>query len=206
MNGGRERGGPVVLGAVERSQGPASARKWQKAGTTTGGHGPTALPADLDTRTRALKERLYASFTGLAILAALSRTGHGSAADALLSLSIGVFGISAAGFLAEVVSHQVAHQRLPAAGELRTMARIALGALGTASVPVIALALAWGGIIALTWGLWSGMALYAATLVAVTLIAVRRSGLPSAQRLFSSAMLLGLAVAVVALLQLAHRG
>jgi hypothetical protein len=186
--------------------GAVSARRWLMAGTTTVDNGATALATVPDQRTRALKERIYACFTGVAILAALSGTGHGSAADALFSLAIGVSGISAAGFLAEVVSHQVAHQRLPVAGELRTMARIALGALGTASAPVVALALAWGGIVTLTWGMWIGMGLYAATLVAVTLIAVRRSRLPPAQRLFSSAMLLGLAVAVVALLELAHRG
>jgi hypothetical protein len=176
------------------------------AGTTTDDYGAAAPPARLDERTRALKERIYANFTGLAILAALAGTGHGTAADAVFSLGIGVFGISAAGFLAEVVSHQVTHQRLPAAGELRTMVRIASGALATASAPVAVLALAWGGLIAREWGLWTGMALYAATLVAVTLVAVQRSRLPPSQRLLSSVMLLGLAIAVVALLQLGHHG
>jgi hypothetical protein len=75
-----------------------------------------ALSTTLDERTRTLKERIYASFTGLAILAAVSGTDHATSAEALLSVGIGVLGISAAGFLAEVVAHQVTYQRLPAAG------------------------------------------------------------------------------------------
>jgi hypothetical protein len=174
--------------------------------TTICDQGALAPTARLDERIRALKERIYASFTGLAILAAVSRTDHGTAADALLSLGIGVSGIAAAGFLAEVVSHQVAHRRLPAAGELRTMARIALGALGSASAPVVVLALAWGGLLALEWALWIGMSLYAATLVAVTAAATGRTGVAAPQRLLSSAVLLGLASVVVALLQIPHLG
>ena len=179
-------------------------RRRLAADTTIGDHRVPALSTTLDERTRALKERIYAAFTGLAILAAVYGTGHGGSAEALLSVGIGVLAISAAGFVAEVVSHQVTHQRLPAVGELRTMGRIALGALGTASAPVVVLALAWGEMIALEWALWIGMALYAATLLAVILIAVRRSGLRPSQRLLASAMLLGLALIVVALLQLAH--
>ena len=86
------------------------------------------------------------------------------------------------------------------------MGWIALGALGSASAPVVVLALAWAGMIALEWALWIGMALYAVTLVAVILVAVHHSRLRPGQRLLASAMLLGLAVVVVALLQLAHLG
>lgn len=57
-----------------------------------------------------MKERIYATLTCLAILAAISATGHATPSDALLSLAVGVTGIAAAGFLAEVVAHQVAHQ------------------------------------------------------------------------------------------------
>jgi hypothetical protein len=159
-----------------------------------------------DETTRALKERIYATFTGLAILAAASSSGHSTPAGSLFALAIGVLAISAAGFLAEIVSHQVAHQRLPAAGELRAMGRIASGALGTAFAPIVVLTIARGGIVPLQGALYIGMALYAATLVAVTLVAVRRSGLRPSQRVLAWAMLLGLGLAVVALLQLAHVG
>ena len=158
----------------------------------------------LDERSRALKERVYASFTGLAILGAISAAHHATAAEALLSLAVGVFGISAAGFLAEVIAHQVAHEELPPAREVRTMARIALGALGSASTPIFVLALAWAGVLSLEWALWLGMAVYGATLVIIILVAARRSGLRPIQRLVSSAMLVGLALIVVAVLLIAH--
>jgi hypothetical protein len=174
------------------------------AGTRSGDQSARISAARLDARTRALKERIYANFTGLAILAAVSATGHATSEQALLSVAIGVLGISAAGLLAEIIAHQLAHQRLPTAAELHTMGRIALGALGSASAPVVVLALAWGAMIPLEWALWIGMALYAATLVALTLVAANHSGLRPRQRVLSSAMLLGLALVVVALLRLAH--
>jgi hypothetical protein len=166
--------------------------------------GPIETSAGLDESTRALKERIYASFTGLAILAAVYANGHATAPAALLSVAVGVFGISAAGFLAEVVAHQVAHQRMPSSAEVRTMGRIALGALGSASLPILVLALSWAGLISLDLALWIGMAIYAATLVLVMLVAAHNSGLPPLQRLLSSAMLVGLALLVVAVLLLAH--
>jgi hypothetical protein len=181
-----------------------STRRRLMTDTTIGDHGARTSSTRLDERTRALKERIYASFTGLAILAAVSATGHATCAQVLLSVTIGVLGISAAGLLAEIIAHQLAHQRLPAVGELHTMGRIALGASGSASAPVIVLALAWAGMISLEWALWIAMALYAATLVAVMLVAAHRTGLRPIQRLLSSAMLLGLALVVVALLRLAH--
>ena len=158
----------------------------------------------LDESARALKERIYASFTGLAILAAIYANGHATAPEALLSVAVGVFGISAAGFLAEVVAHLVAHQRMPSRAEVRTMGRIALGALGSASLPILVLALSWAGLLSLEAALRIGMAIYAATLVVVMLVAAHNSGLPPLQRLVSSAMLVGLALLVVAVLLLAH--
>ena len=166
--------------------------------------GPPEASTGLDERTRALKERIYASFTGLAILAAISATGHATASDALLSVAVGVFGISAAGFLAEVVAHLVTHERMPSSGEVRTMGRIAVGALGSASLPILVLALSWAGVMSVDLALWIGMALYAATLVLVMLVAAHNSGLRPAQRLIASAMLVGLALLVAGVLLLGH--
>ena len=84
------------------------------------------------------------------------------------------------------------------------MGRIALGALGSASLPILVLALSWAGIVSLDLALWIGMAIYAATLVVVMLVAAHNSGLHPLQRLVSSAMLVGLALLVVAVLLLAH--
>jgi len=153
---------------------------------------------------RALKERIYASFTGLSILAALTAAGHATAISALVSVAVGIVGISAAGFLAEVVAHQVAHKAFPDRGELHTMALIALGALGSASAPLILLAFATFGVIETDLALNIAMGLYAATLVVIILLAAARSGLRSMQQLISAAMLVGLAIVVVGVLLLAH--
>ena len=166
--------------------------------------GPAEHDGRRTERAHALKERIYASFTGLAILAAITANGHSTAKDALLAVAVGVLGISAAGFLAEVVAHQVAHERMPSGGEVATMGRTALGAWASAFLPVVVLALSWAGAISLDWALWIAMAIYAATLVAVMFIAARQSGLRPFQRLVSAAMLLGMALVVVAVLQVAH--
>ena len=84
------------------------------------------------------------------------------------------------------------------------MGRIALTALGSASLPLLVLALSWAGLLSLEVALWIGMGIYAATLVVVMLVAAHNSGLTPVQRLVSSAMLIGLALFVVAVLLLAH--
>jgi len=157
-----------------------------------------------DERSRALKERIYASFTGLSILAALAVGGHTTAPEALLSVVVGVVGICSAGFLAEVAAYQVAHRRLPASAELRSMARIALGAFTSASAPILVLAVSWGGLLTVEQALWFGILVYCASLVVIMVVAGRSSGLRPAQQLVSSAMLVGLGVLVVAVLFFAH--
>jgi len=53
---------------------------------------------------QALKERVYATFTGLALVLVLR--GHETTPrDATFSLAIGVLGITVAGFAAEVIAH-----------------------------------------------------------------------------------------------------
>lgn len=160
--------------------------------------------AAIEERTRALKERVYATFTGLSVLGALLAGGHATPGQAFLELTVAIFAISIAGFLAEVIAHEVSHQRWPTSRELRTMARIALGALGSASAPAVVLLLATFGLIGLNFALWVGVITYAVTLVLIILLASRHMGLRPFQRLASSAMLLGLAFVVVTVLLLAH--
>ncbi len=163
-----------------------------------------ASDEDTDIRTRSLKERIYATFTGLAILSAVMVTGHATAWEVFFTVLIGVFGISAAGFLAEIVAHQVSYKRMPQAAEVTVMARIALSALGSASAPLIVLAASGLGLFDVDIALRLGMALYAAVLVAIFLVASHRSGLRPLQKLISSAMLAGIALLIVAVLSLAH--
>jgi len=159
---------------------------------------------ELDIRTRSLKERIYATFTGLAILAAVVAGGHAAAWDAFLTVLVGVFGISLAGFVAEAVAYQVGHKKLPDRAELGVMGKIALTALGSASVPLIVLALSGFGLLDVDLALRLGMALYAVTLVGIFLVAAHRSGLSALQKLVSSAMFVGVAGLVVGVLLVAH--
>ncbi|PPH31225.1 hypothetical protein [Rathayibacter rathayi] len=64
---------------------------------------------------------------------------HPDAVHALQSLVVSIVGISAAGFVAEVIAHQVVHAATPSGTDARTMLRIAGGALASASLPVLVL-------------------------------------------------------------------
>ena len=164
---------------------------------------PTDLH-ELEARTQALKERIYATFTGLAIVAAVSTNPEVTGLEALLAVGLGVIGISAAGFLAEVVAHQIMRGVFPTGRELRIMGRIAVEALGSASIPLIVLAIAAFGLMPIGVALWIAVGLYAATLVAIILWAAHRSGLRFWQRVAAAGMLAGLAVIVAAVLLVAH--
>jgi len=160
--------------------------------------------AHLAVRIRALQERIYATFTGLAIVVAVDATGDGGAWQAFLTVLVGIIGISAAGFLAEVVAYEVGHRRLPSGAEVREMASIAGSALASASIPLIVIALSGFGLLGLELALRLAMAVYAATLVAIFLLAARSTGLRPVQRILSSAMFLVLALLVVGVLFFAH--
>ncbi|MET0589927.1 MAG: hypothetical protein ABWZ77_02010 [Naasia sp.] len=166
---------------------------------------PPTDQATLDERTRALKERIYASFTGLAVVTVLATNNEGtSPSNAFFTLAASILGISVAGFVAEVLSHQISHEGLPSARETRTMLRIAAGALGSASIPLIVLALSWAGWIELELALQIGVGIYLAVLATITLVASRRTRLPFRQQLLSLLFLVGLGVVVVGILAVAH--
>ncbi len=153
------------------------------AETTNRDHGGPEVSTRLDERTRALKERIYATFTGLAILGALFANGTPLRRKRCCPSRWACSASRPPGFLAEVVAHLVAHQALPSSAEVRIMGRIALAALGSASLPLLVLALSWAGLLSLDLALWIGMGIYAATLVAVMLVAARHTGLTPVQRL-----------------------
>ncbi|KQQ05509.1 MULTISPECIES: hypothetical protein [unclassified Rathayibacter] len=158
----------------------------------------------LDQIARALKERVYAAFTGLAVVMIYAVGDEPDAAHALRSLVVSIVGISAAGFVAEVIAHQVTHAATPSAAEARTMLRIAAGALASASVPVFALLAAVLGWLDDQTALWIGVGVYVATLAGIALIAVARSGLGWRRSLVSLLGLVGLGALVVGVLALAH--
>ncbi|WP_146076980.1 MULTISPECIES: hypothetical protein [unclassified Rathayibacter] len=158
----------------------------------------------LDEIARALKERVYATFTGLAVVMIYLVGDHPDAVHALQSLVISIIGISAAGFVAEVIAHQVVHAATPSRAESGTMLRIAGGALASASLPVLALGAAALGWIDATVALRIGAGVYVATLAGIALIAVVRAGLSWKESLVSLLGIVGLGVLVVGVLALAH--
>lgn len=163
-----------------------------------------AQGAELDERIGALKERIYATVTGLAILAGLLTAEHVTATESVFALAVGIFAIAAAGFVAEVIAHQIGHRAFPRGRELGVMARTAAVALGTASLPLVALLLAVAGVVELDTALIIGIVADAAVLVGVVLLASARTGLSLLQRFVASALLLGLVAIVAIALLLAH--
>ena len=156
-------------------------------------------------RARFHKERIYASFTGLATLTVLALDAeHHTPGDAAVTLLVAILAISLAGFVAELGAHQLAHSSLPDRGQLRTMLQVAGAAIGSASIPFIALAAAMLGLLSLTSALQLGIVIYFATLLVVNLVAAARAHLAWRQRLISLSMLLALGVVVILMLVLAH--
>ncbi|WP_438856130.1 hypothetical protein [Agromyces sp. M3QZ16-3] len=153
----------------------------------------------------ALKERVYATFTGLAIvLVQHENADHISAGRATLTLLVGIVAITAAGFVADVISHLVVHADFPRGRELRRMLRVAASALGSASIPLVILVLAVLGVFELKGALFAASIVYIATLALIGYVAVRRSRLAWWEQVVALGLLVLLGLAVVGLQQLAH--
>ncbi|WP_432479429.1 hypothetical protein [Nocardioides sp. GXQ0305] len=160
-------------------------------------------PQELQEQADQLKERVYVTFTALAVVLALR--GHEvEAARALSLLGITVLGTVLAVFTADVVSHIAVHAQVPHRAALRHMVRVSFGALGAVALPFGFLLLAalevWEVAVALRA---SSIALVAA-LVAIGYLAARRARLSAVQRavVLLAEFLLG--VAVIGLELLAH--
>jgi hypothetical protein len=150
------------------------------------------------------KERVYATFTGLAIVLVVLGGGHADAAHAISALILGVLGITAAGFVSDVISHLAAHGEFPSRREVVLMLKVAGGALGTLAVPVMLLALAAFDVTPLDTALRASSAVYIATLGLIGWIAVRRSRITWWKQLLALAVLMALGLGVVGLQILAH--
>jgi hypothetical protein len=152
-----------------------------------------------------LRERIYVTFTALAVLMALN--GHGEHLDpatVLWTLLISVVGVLLAGLASDFVSHMIVHNTLPSVLEFRHMAAVASRALGVLVVPVIALLLAMGGFVAVRGAMITAIVALIVSLAVVARIGVSRTGLPWWKQLFVLAAIVALGVLVVFLEQLAH--
>jgi hypothetical protein len=150
------------------------------------------------------KERVYATFTGLAIVLVTVGSEHPRADHAFFALVLGVLGITAAGFASEVISHLAVHREFPDRAAFGRMLRIAGGAMGTVLVPGIILVFAWLGVLGVEGALRACVIVFIATLAVIGWFAVRRSKLPWWQQLVALAILLALGLLVILLQTIAH--
>jgi hypothetical protein len=146
-----------------------------------------------------LRERIYVTFTALAILMALNAHGeHLDSPTVLWTLVISVVGVLLAGLASDLVSHMIVHNTLPTAREFRHLLAVASRALTVIVVPVLVLAAAMLG-----W-MQARTAVVIASLAVIARIAVSRTGIAGWKQLIVLVGIVALGVLVVFLEQLAH--
>lgn len=173
--------------------------------TTADATDETSEPETPDQLAARLKERVYVTFTALAVLIAL--TSHGEAPSALsaaLSLLLTTVGVLLAGFAADVIAHSTIHSALPTGASLRHMTRVASGAFGAIAVPLVLLLLAGFGLIATTGALIASQVVLVAALGAFALLALRRMSFTPWRKMILAAILVAIGALVVLVELLAH--
>jgi ABC-type glycerol-3-phosphate transport system permease component len=133
-------------------------------------------------RATALKERVYVTFTALAVVLVL-KAHHETAGAALVSLVITVTGTVLAVFLAEIMAHIVVHEELPRGAQVRRLAAVTFGASSVLLVPLGCLLLAVLDVLRTGTALWAAAAALLVSLIAIGLAAVRRLRLHPVQRM-----------------------
>ncbi|QEO14540.1 hypothetical protein FLP10_09000 [Agromyces intestinalis] len=118
------------------------------------------------------KARVYAMFTGLAILTVFIGT-HPEPQRVFLSLVLGVAGIVVAGLVSEIVGYYVVYGEFASRAGLMLSLRVAAAALGTLVVPAALIGAVWLGWIPLDVALWTAAWVYVAELGAIGLLAFR---------------------------------
>lgn len=161
------------------------------------------LTVDPEASADRLKERVYVTFTALAVVLAL-RSHEEPAAEALATLLIAVLGTVLAVFLADVVSHVAVHASLPTRAELGHMARVSFGALGALVLPFVFMMLAVTDVWEVDDALRATTFALVAWLVAIGFFAVRRVRLPWWQKLIVLFAEFALGTLVVVLELIAH--
>lgn len=161
-------------------------------------------PIDREVAAAHIRERIYVSFTSLAVLLTLlAHTEHLSAGSAAASLAISGLGTVVAAYAADLISHAVVHGARPEGEERRGMIRASIGALGVIGLPELALALSALGLWEVTTALRVGVGILVGTLGLVGWMRVRRTALPVRDKARLLIGLVGLGVLVVFLKLLA---
>ena len=163
----------------------------------SGRPGPTARQ-----RSEALKERVYVTFTALAVTIAFERDAeHASASIAALTLLLTVTGTLLAVFVADLIAHMVRDESMPDGPEIRHLLWVSFGSSAVLVAPMLVLGLSITGLVELPAALRVISVLLAATLVLVALFAVRklRVGRAAKAGVLLGTALLGAAVLTVEL-------
>jgi hypothetical protein len=164
--------------------------------------GPLATPSgpEAQRRSEALKERIYVTFTALAVTVAFERDAeHATVSGAALTLLLTVFGTLLAVFVADVVAHMVRESSLPSRAEIRHLVYVSFGSLAVLALPMAILGLSGLEVIELAPALRAISVALAATLVAVVLLAVHRLRVKLASKIFVLCIVAALGLAVLAI-------
>ncbi|WP_378148076.1 hypothetical protein ACFJGV_07705 [Cnuibacter sp. UC19_7] len=152
-----------------------------------------------------LKERIYITFTALAVVLALaSHASELEAGEAALTLIVTVGGAVLAVFAADVIAHIAVHQVLPTRSEAQQMFAVSFGALATLVLPMVFLLFAQTERWTVEASLRASTIALIVSLAAIGWLAVRRVKLAWWQRLIVLLLEVVLGVAVVGLELLAH--
>ena len=160
---------------------------------------------DAQQRSEALKERVYVTFTALAVTIAFARdVEHATVADAALTLLLTVVGTLLAVFVADVTAHMVRDGSLPSRTQLAHLVYVSFGSLGVIVVPMAILGLSALGVIEVAPALRAISVALVATLIVVALFAVRRLRVKLWRKILVLGIMAALGLAVLAIELAAH--
>lgn len=155
---------------------------------------------DAKQRSEALKERVYVTFTALAVTIAFERDAeHATVAGAALALLLTVLGTLLAVFVADVIAHMVRESALPSRAEIAHFTYVSFGSLGVLLAPMAILGLSALGVIGVEPALRAIAVALVATLVVVALFAVRRLHVNPWLKILVLAIMTALGLAVLAI-------
>ena len=167
---------------------------------------PTGRPEPTASqRAASLKERVYISFTSLAVVLALrSHADETTPGAAAATLTIVVVGSLLGIFVADLLSHLTVHAKLPSGQEMQHMVAVSTESLSVLVTPLLLLTAAglgiWSTAVALQWA----VVVLVATLFVIGYLAVRRLELPLHHKAIIVLAEVVLSLAVIGLELLAH--
>lgn len=155
---------------------------------------------DAAQRSEALKERVYVTFTSLAVTIALQReAGDTTVFGAATTLVLTVVGTLLAVLVSDLLAYLTRHDALPDKTGIKHLLWVSFGSLNVVIVPLLTLGSAGTGWLDLSTALRLNAFVLVATLTTVTFVAIRRLhvGKPVKVAVLSGVTLLGVAALAV---------